>query len=632
MNRSYSWLDIRSVDEDKRIIRGIATTPTVARDGDIIETEGIRFKTPLPFLYHHDSKQPLGNVTIANATRDGITVEIQVAPAGVAEFIDEKWRMIKSGTVRGLSMGWRTLEEVYDKTFGGFRIKKSEWLELSAVAVPADANAMITSVRSADEMILAALGKKQDHFPRGTSTVYRPGVSGKRGQYEMKSYATQIQELRTEREQVSARMAEMVDAADGAALDQEQRAELEGHKERAREIDQRIDDMEAIEAKIPAAKPIKAREVVPVHAPVHRVVEEVKRDLPPGILMARAVICKIRGRIDGMNPVELAKHHYRDTPEVAMMLRTIVEAGDTTTSGWASQLVPAAQQMANDFIALYRPQTIIGRLPLKQVPFNVAVPIETASGTAQWVGESVAKPVTKLTLSSATLTWAKAAAIVVITQELARFSSPSAEAVVRDSMVQTLIRFFDTHFVSTTAAVSGVSPAGILNGISSVTPSGTSASAFRIDMNNMLNNFTANNRPLGGIYLIMSSTQAVALSLMVTDLGTALFPNVTRDGGTVLGFPVIISEAVGTKIIGINASEILLASDPGVNVSVSDTASVEMDDAPAVGEQSPPSTQSVLKSFWQNNLVGVRVEQFITWKVAQAAAVEYINGNAYVPS
>jgi len=130
----------------------------------------------------------------------------------------------------------------------------------------------------------------------------------------------------------------------------------------------------------------------------------------------------------------------------------------------------------------------------------------------------------------------------------------------------------------------------------------------------------------------MSATQAVALSLMVTDLGVPLFPTINRDGGSILGFPVIISEAVGTKIIALNANEILLAEDPGVDVSVSDTASVEMNDAPQAGDESPLTTSMVLKSFWQNNLVGVRVEQFITWKYARASAVEYINANAYVPS
>lgn len=634
MKRGYSWLNIREVDDDKRIIEGIATTPQQARDGDILETAGIQFKLPLPFLYQHNSRQPIGNVMTAKVDKDGIRVRIQIAPPGTADFIDEAWRLIRAGLVRGLSIGWRTLQELYDKEIGGFRILKSEWLELSAVSVPADPNATITSLRSADEALLAALGKEMRPV-RERTIINRPGVSGKRGSYDMKSsFATQIETLESERDELTTRMASMVEQAAGPITEETQRAELETMKARAREIDQQVDDLAVIENRSRTARPVAAPAVVPVQDPKPRpVVQKVEKvALPPGIGMARAVIALVRANGNHLHAAELARQHWKDTPEVGIMLRAVVEAGDTTTSGWASQLVPAAQQLQSEFLELLRQATIINRLPLKTVPFNIAIPIETASGTAQWVGEGAPKPVTKLTLSSVTLTWAKAAAIVVITKELAKFSSPAAEMVVRNSMVKTLVRFFDTHFVSATAAVANVSPAGILNGISSTATSGTTATAFRVDMNTMLQKFTVNNVPLSGISLIMSSSQAVALSLMVTDLGVPLFPSITREGGSILGFPVVISEAVGTKIIALNTDEILLASDPGVSVDVSDTASVEMDDAPSAGETSPVTTISTLKSFWQNNLVGIRVEQFITWKYARTSAVEYITGNAYVPS
>ncbi len=130
--------------------------------------------------------------------------------------------------------------------------------------------------------------------------------------------------------------------------------------------------------------------------------------------------------------------------------------------------------------------------------------------------------------------------------------------------------------------------------------------------------------------ILMSSTQAVRLSLMVTDLGVALFPSITRDGGTILGFPVVISEAVGTKIIGLNVPDILIAEDPGVRIRVSDEASVEMSDTPVLGDTSP-ITGATVKSAFQNNLIFIRVEQFITWKKARSTAAEYINGNAYTP-
>ena len=58
--RAYSFLDIKSVNEEKRIIRGIATTPAVDRVGDVVEPMGVRFKNPMPFLWQHDATKPIG--------------------------------------------------------------------------------------------------------------------------------------------------------------------------------------------------------------------------------------------------------------------------------------------------------------------------------------------------------------------------------------------------------------------------------------------------------------------------------------------------------------------------------------------------------------------------------------------
>jgi hypothetical protein len=44
-----------------------------------------------------------------------------------------------------------------------------------------------------------------------------------------------------------------------------------------------------------------------------------------------------------------------------------------------------------------------------------------------------------------------------------------------------------------------------------------------------------------------------------------------------------------------------------------------MDDAPGV-----PAATTVMVSLWQDNLVGIRCERFITWVVAVANAVQYM--------
>ena len=79
MDRAYSILDIKSVKEDERIIKGIASTPSTDRMGDIVESEGAKFKLPMPLLWQHNSREPVGWVTAAKPTKNGIPFEARFA-------------------------------------------------------------------------------------------------------------------------------------------------------------------------------------------------------------------------------------------------------------------------------------------------------------------------------------------------------------------------------------------------------------------------------------------------------------------------------------------------------------------------------------------------------------------------
>lgn len=658
MNRLYTTFEVRAVDEEKRIIEGIATTSGIALDGMVLETAGIEFKLPIPFLFAHDHRLPLGNVVTADVKTDRVLVRIQVAPAGTADFIDEKWRLIKSGTVRGLSIGWHTLKDKFDATFGGLRILKSRWLELSAVPVPADMNASITHIRAADEAILASLGiqnsadsvKAFDAQSRAVCGQKRKGsvvtldkthpssVLGlpKRNAMTLQEQITQWDaKLVSTREQASLIMDKA--ATESRVLTQEEQEQYDG-------LETEIKDITGHMARLRKHEQYVVSKATPVTQENNNNAQNsaatrqgrdpitVRSMAPKGIGVARMAMAIVQGKLTQTSPMEIAKRRWPDNPEVEMLTRSVVEAGDTTTSGWASQLVPAAQQMSGEFLDMLRAKIVMGRIPgLRDVPFNVSVPLQSGGGTYGYVGEGAPKPVTKPTYGSATLRFEKAAGIIVITEELARFSQPSAETLVRDELLKGLTAFFDGVFVGADAAVSNVSPAGIRNGISATAATGTTANYFRSNMNTIIQNMITNNYNPSELAIIMSSGMAMSLASMINSLGQSEFPTINATGGNYLGIPIIDSQAAGTNIILLHPDSILLAEDPAIRIDVSREASVEMDTAPAGGETSPITTISTLKSFWQNNLVGLRVEQFRTWKVARATAVEYISGAAYVP-
>lgn len=215
----------------------------------------------------------------------------------------------------------------------------------------------------------------------------------------------------------------------------------------------------------------------------------------------------------------------------------------------------------------------------------------------------------------------------MLTEELVRLSTPSAEGLVREEMIAGMAKFLDEQFVDPSVAVSAnVSPASITNGGSTAAASGVTSAAAKADLAASVAVFTAANIPLAGSVWLMSDSNAFGIAMSVNALGQPQFPGMSITGGSIFGIPVIVSNNVGNRVILLHAPSVLFADDGGVQIDVSREASVQMDSAP----DSPATATTVLVSLWQNNLVGLRAERMITWKLARTTAVRYITAAAYV--
>jgi uncharacterized protein len=170
-NRAYSLLEVKSVDEDKRVIRGIATTPTVDRVGDIIDPLGVKFTNPMAFLWQHRHDQPIGQVKFDKPSKNGIQFEAEIAktdePGTLKDRLDEAWQSIKMGLVRAVSIGFRPIEYSFMDS-GGIKFQECEVYELSAVTIPANADALIQHIKSVqgDEGVMRALKAVDAEFRR----------------------------------------------------------------------------------------------------------------------------------------------------------------------------------------------------------------------------------------------------------------------------------------------------------------------------------------------------------------------------------------------------------------------------------------------------------------------------------
>lgn len=159
---AYSALEIKAIEEEsgKRTFRGIATTPTPDRVGDIVEPKGAEFKLPISLLWQHNSREPIGWVRAARVTASGIEVDCEIhnepTPGKLKDRLDEAWQSIKAKLVPGLSIGFKPLESNRIGETYSYRFVKWLWLELSAVTVPANGDCSIESIKSADQAIRRA--------------------------------------------------------------------------------------------------------------------------------------------------------------------------------------------------------------------------------------------------------------------------------------------------------------------------------------------------------------------------------------------------------------------------------------------------------------------------------------------
>jgi HK97 family phage major capsid protein/HK97 family phage prohead protease len=612
LTRAYSVLTVKAVDQEQRTITGMASTPAADRHGDIVEPLGISYTNPLPLLLYHDTQKPVGTVTFDRPTAAGLrftaTLPTITAPGTLRDRVEEAWQSIKAGLLAGVSVGMRPIEHAVNKDTGGIRFLKSEILELSLVAIPANAGATISSIKALD---LAAPGR---HPSRDREL--RPRSA-------MQPISEQITGYENTRAAKAARLTAIMTTAaeDRATLDDVQTAEYDGIAAEVKAIDAHLVRLHALEtATIAQARPVQASAgaaseqrglpVITMHS-----------QLPKGTGFVRYCQALAATKGSRFEAIEYAKRWEDSTPEVGLVLKAATAAGTTTDATWAGPLAPL-MPLTSEFLELLRPATILGRVSgFRQVPFNVTIASQTGGGTYQWVGQGAPKPVGKLQFGSISLTITKCAGIIVITLELARTSTPSAEAVIRQDMINGIAAFLDTEFTDPTkAAVAGVSPGSVTNGVTPITTAGTSPANARTDIVALSNAMAAANIPLGGAVLLMSTTNALALANSLNSLGQPLFPNLSMSGGTVMGgIQVVPSQAMGTTVALVQPDCILYADDGGVTIDVSQEASVQMDTAP----DNPALATTVFTSLWQSNLVGLRAERFINWKKARAGCVQY---------
>lgn len=645
-NRAYSELKIKNVNEKRRIIRGIATTPKMDRKSTTILSEGILFKNPIPLLWQHDPDKPIGIATFSNPTKDGIQFQAEipiVKEEGVIKSrVDEAWQSIKLGLTSTVSIGLKPIKIIPQKN-GTLSIAESEALELSVVTIPANPDAMITDVtrnKAADytsaldinpPISSTANSKKRQMNPSGASAnLTRNNILIQRNTNMTNRIGDRISALETVLMQKLGQMEEIMNRSAEAerTTDVTEQEEFDSLNEELRAVDADISRLRSIESiQATAAVGIATKDTGFGSVPVKRMASaaapvRIRRQEEKGIRFAQVVRCMIQGKNNPHLASMTASDIYDGAeflPELQAIIRSVNSTATTTDPEWAGELVDY-KSVANEFVEFMRPATIVGKFgqngipSLREVPFRMKVSRQTEGTKAQWVGEGKPKPLTKGKFGSITLDMAKVAAIVTMTDELIKQSSPKADLVIRDDLVKAIGERLDRDFVDPDKAENkGLSPGSITNGLTPIPSTGTPSK----DINLLFKVLIQNEISPAKAVLILPSILALQLAGRQNPLGQNEYPNITMGGGMINGIPVIASQSVPDGLVILAAAdEIFLADEGRVDIDASEQATV-------VDEEGN------ISSLWQENLLGIRAERFINWAKRKPNAVSFIEGADY---
>ena len=594
-NKAFSQLQIKSFNEAEGIIKGIATTPTTDRVGDIVEPLGVSFTLPLPLHHEHDRKDVVGQVIEATATASGIEFTAHIAK-DVSDQIAEVWKRVHGGLIRFVSIGFRPLE--YEQIKDGYRFTKWAWDELSLTTIPANPQAAITATKASPK------------------EAPKPQLRGEKSM----TIAQQIAQFQAQKSAALASMDQLV--SKGLTLAGDDETAYSAHEAEVVEIDKHLARLKAAEARQAAtAEPVGIKSI------------QVIDNAPKGTDFVRYCKAMALSKGNPMQAVEIAKSmNYGE--RVENVIKAAVAAGSTTSAGFTALIQP--QIMASEFIDLLRPNLILSKMTqARQVPTNMTFPRATTGTTAGWIGEGKPAPVTNAAFDTLVIGEHRLGAIAVFTEELLRRSEPAAEALVRNDLIATITTADDTAFIDqANAGVATVKPASIANAAATAAASGTTAAAVRADVKAAYLAAASANQSLASACWIMNPATALSLSMMFNaTTSQPEFPGIDFvNGGTFQSLPVVLSTSVpgtigtGFDVILAVQNEILVA-EGSLAIDSSMEASLEMADNPTNDTKTPTATSLV--SLWQSGSVAIKAIRDITWLRRRPTAVYRISAAKY---
>lgn len=610
----------------------VLSDATVDRYGDTIDPQGWQldnFKANPIALFNHNANAPIGKWANIRIEGDALVADFVPVEQGTSRLGDEILSLIKQDILRATSVGFRAIAaEPIDpkRPLAGVRYTQQELLETSIVSVPANpaAVAIAKSLNISDDTMTLAFGEHARTRPRDITT------SGGHARHQSPTPGMRPMTISKQIEDVQDRLNNARDQLVEHTRDPDHDTDqAEALQQEVLAYDKRLTSLKNTEQALAAralvqSSEIKAPPLVPARRPLGMAAKEVR----PRDLLARAAAVHLTSYVKRQSIEQVLDQRYPGHEATAIVTRAAVAGATTTTTGWAAELV---EEMHADFLSNLDPSAVFPRLAAQgtslsfgpnagtiRIPSRATTPSISGSFTA----EASPIPVRRLGLTSIQLVPHKLGVISVYSREIANYSNPSIEGIIREAMADDTAITLDGLLLDAVAATAA-RPAGLTNGVAALTATtGGGATAILGDIKQLTAPFYAVN---AGRNLVFIINPAQALSIMMTPGPDGTFGWSNQFTGR---FSIIESTNVPAgHVYMIDAADFVSVSGPP-EFEVSETASVHLEDTTPLnissGAQGSAVVATPVQSMFQTAQIAIRMLANVTWQMRRTGMVQHI--------
>lgn len=655
----------------------VMSDETVDRMGDVIEAAGwqlVNFQRNPIALWEHRGSQPIGIWENVRVEGKRLVGRLKLAAAGTSAQIDELRALVEQRILRAVSVGFlpSAYEKILDKQnewTGGFKFTKAELLECSLCSVPANpaaiqaAKSLGVSEDTISRFLTAGPNPTSARRSKSAATVRSELASRLAGSRD-KSVASPPKPKPTNPGGQAMRIADRIEAAQKrlAAIKDETAALMkavddDGGRDFLPEEEAQLAELEA-ESKalednlvsLRRAETIMARNLqsraVAAGGNAPTVPAQVKNEKPGDLLVKHAVV-QFLSYVKQVSPITIAERAYANDQRVDAIVRTAVEPATTTNAGWAAELI---ETDSTAFLQSLEPVSVYAQLRSLGVALqfgrNGSILTPQRGGgredlAGSWVGESNPIPVKRTTFGGKTMNRYKLGVISTFSRELANQSIPQIEGLIRQQIIDDTAYRLDMSLLDGAAAVAGLRPASIINGVPGSPSAGNDAESVIADLRAMMTT-VANANAGRNLVLILNPTRLLGLTLLTAATGTFLFRDEIGQG-RLLGVRIISSTNVPAGLVVLmDAADFATASgDPEFEVSSSATLVMLNDDGTdptmnmAAGSVTVDGAAGVVdgpapvRSLFQTDSIGIRMILPMSWQMMRTGVIGVTTGAAW---